>query len=128
MKKRTAFAWNVVRLFLCRRAFGPPATDTEGGAAAAGRHRIGIVDDELSAAQVVLEVDLGADEVLVAHGIDEKRHTALFHHGVVGVLDLVERKAVLYRACGIDGIHLYALNKYEDVAYIAKEAGLIDLV
>ena len=33
-----------------------------------------------------------------------------------------------YRACGIDGIHLYALNKYEDVAYIAKEAGLIDLV
>ena len=95
MKKRTAFAWNVVRLFLCRRAFGPPASDSEGGAAAAGRHRIGIVDDELSAAQVVLEVDLGADEVLVAHGIDEKRHTALFHHGVVGVLDLVERKAVL---------------------------------
>ena len=33
-----------------------------------------------------------------------------------------------YRACGVDGIHLYALNKYEDVAYIAKEAGLIDLV
>ncbi len=33
-----------------------------------------------------------------------------------------------YRACGVDGIHLYALNKYEDVAYIAKAAGLIDLV
>ena len=33
-----------------------------------------------------------------------------------------------YRACGVDGIHLYALNKYDDVAYIAKEAGLIDLV
>ncbi len=33
-----------------------------------------------------------------------------------------------YRACGVDGIHLYALNKYEDVAYIAKEAGLLDLV
>lgn len=33
-----------------------------------------------------------------------------------------------YRACGIDGIHLYALNKYEDVAQIAKDAGLIDLV
>ena len=33
-----------------------------------------------------------------------------------------------YRVAGIDGIHLYALNKYEDVAYIAKEAGLIDLV
>ena len=24
--------------------------------------------------------------------------------------------------------HLYALNKYEDVAYIAKEAGLLDLI
>ena len=33
-----------------------------------------------------------------------------------------------YRACGVDGIHLYALNKYDDVAYIAKAAGLIDLV
>ena len=31
-----------------------------------------------------------------------------------------------YRACGINGIHLYALNKYEDVAYIAKAAGLVD--
>ena len=33
-----------------------------------------------------------------------------------------------YRACGVDGIHLYALNKYDDVAYIAKNAGLIDLI
>ena len=33
-----------------------------------------------------------------------------------------------YRACGVDCIHLYALNKYDDVAYIAKAAGLIDLV
>lgn len=33
-----------------------------------------------------------------------------------------------YRACGVDGIHLYTLNKYEDVAYIAKESGIIDLV
>jgi methylenetetrahydrofolate reductase (NADPH) len=33
-----------------------------------------------------------------------------------------------YRACGINGIHLYALNKFEDVAYIAKEAGLLDLI
>ena len=33
-----------------------------------------------------------------------------------------------YRACGINGIHLYALNKFDDVAYIAREAGLLDLV
>ena len=31
-----------------------------------------------------------------------------------------------YQDCGVDGIHLYALNKYEDVAYIAGEAGLLD--
>ena len=33
-----------------------------------------------------------------------------------------------YRACGINGIHLYALNKYDDVARIAKEAGLLSEV
>lgn len=33
-----------------------------------------------------------------------------------------------YRACGVNGIHLYALNKYDDVAFLAKEAGLLDLV
>ena len=32
-----------------------------------------------------------------------------------------------YRACGIDGIHLYALNKYDDVARIVKESGIVDL-
>ena len=30
-----------------------------------------------------------------------------------------------YQDCGINGIHLYALNKYEDVAFIAQEAGLV---
>ena len=33
-----------------------------------------------------------------------------------------------YRACGVNGIHLYALNRYEDVAFIAREAGLLDLI
>ena len=33
-----------------------------------------------------------------------------------------------YRACGVNGIHLYALNKFDDVAYIAREAGLLDLI
>ena len=31
-----------------------------------------------------------------------------------------------YRACGIDGIHLYALNKFDDVARIVKESGIVD--
>ena len=30
-----------------------------------------------------------------------------------------------YQQCDIAGIHLYALNKYDDVAYIAREAGLL---
>ena len=30
-----------------------------------------------------------------------------------------------YRRCGIRGIHLYALNRYDDVAYIARESGLL---
>ena len=32
-----------------------------------------------------------------------------------------------YRACGVDGIHLYALNKYEDVTRLVKESGIVDL-
>ncbi len=32
-----------------------------------------------------------------------------------------------YRVCGIAGIHLYALNKYDDVARLVKESGIIDL-
>ncbi|MDR0916101.1 MAG: methylenetetrahydrofolate reductase [Oscillospiraceae bacterium] len=33
-----------------------------------------------------------------------------------------------YRVAGIHGIHLYALNKYDDVARIVKESGIIDRV
>ena len=33
-----------------------------------------------------------------------------------------------YRVCGINGIHLYALNKYDDVACIVKESGIVDLI
>ena len=33
-----------------------------------------------------------------------------------------------YRACGIDGIHLYALNKWEDVTRLVKESGIKDIV
>ena len=33
-----------------------------------------------------------------------------------------------YRNCDIAGIHLYALNKFEDVNYIVENSGLVDLV
>jgi methylenetetrahydrofolate reductase (NADPH) len=32
-----------------------------------------------------------------------------------------------YRVCGIHGIHLYALNKYDDVARLVKESGIKDM-
>jgi methylenetetrahydrofolate reductase (NADPH) len=32
-----------------------------------------------------------------------------------------------YRVCGISGIHLYALNQYEDVARLVRESGIKDL-
>jgi methylenetetrahydrofolate reductase (NADPH) len=32
-----------------------------------------------------------------------------------------------YRVTGISGIHLYALNKYDDVARIVKDSGIVDL-
>ena len=32
-----------------------------------------------------------------------------------------------YRVCGIAGIHLYALNKFDDVARLVKESGIKDL-
>ena len=32
-----------------------------------------------------------------------------------------------YRVCGIAGIHLYALNKYEDVARLVTESGIKDM-
>ena len=31
-----------------------------------------------------------------------------------------------YQQCGINGFHLYSLNKFDDVAYIAREAGLLN--
>ena len=33
-----------------------------------------------------------------------------------------------YRACGIQGIHLYALNKYDDVAKLVEMSGIIDRI
>lgn len=33
-----------------------------------------------------------------------------------------------YRACDIDGIHLYALNKFDDVNTLVRESGIVDLI
>ncbi len=38
------------------------------------------------------------------------------------------RQIDAYRACGIEGIHLYALNKWQDVSRIVKESGMRTLI
>jgi methylenetetrahydrofolate reductase (NADPH) len=40
--------------------------------------------------------------------------------GIEYTVRLIDR----YRACGVDGIHLYTMNRYEDVMRLAREAGL----
>ena len=52
----------------------------------------------------------------------EEKKAAFKEEGIAYTIRQIDE----YRACGIDGIHLYALNKYEDVARIAREAGLLD--
>lgn len=41
-------------------------------------------------------------------------------------IDYTIRQIGAYRACGVAGIHLYTLNKYDDVARIARESGIAD--
>jgi methylenetetrahydrofolate reductase (NADPH) len=44
--------------------------------------------------------------------------------GLDYTIDLIDQ----YRACDIAGIHLYALNKSEDVSYIVENSGMCDLI
>jgi hypothetical protein len=57
--------------------------------------RVGVLDHELGAFQAFLVVDFRADQILVAHRIDEQLHAVFLHHGIVLVLHLVEGEAVL---------------------------------
>src|SRR5258707_1103592 len=63
--------------------------------ATAGARRIGVFDDELRALEAFGVVDLGADEILVAHRVDEQHYPVFLHHRVVVALHFVESKAVL---------------------------------
>src|SRR5688572_19508402 len=73
----------------------PGASGRERGAAAAGGGRVRVADDELGAVETFAIVDLGATEVLHAHGIDQQLHALVLDAGVA-VLDLlVELEAVL---------------------------------
>ncbi len=52
------------------------------------------------------------------------KKTAFREAGMAYTIGLIDE----YRACGIDGIHLYALNKYEDVKRLVEQSGIVDLI
>ncbi|MCJ7837058.1 methylenetetrahydrofolate reductase [Cuneatibacter sp. NSJ-177] len=52
------------------------------------------------------------------------KKAAFKEEGIEYTIKLIDE----YRVCGIDGVHLYALNKYQDVARIVKESGIVDLL
>jgi methylenetetrahydrofolate reductase (NADPH) len=51
----------------------------------------------------------------------EVKKMAFREEGIAYTIRQIEE----YKAMGVDGIHLYALNKYDAVAQIAEETGLI---
>src|SRR5262245_16384489 len=92
--------------------------------AAAGALRVRILDHELRAFQAFLVVDLGADQVLVAHRIDEQGDAVLLHRGVVLVLHLVEGEAVLEARAAAAGDEYTELELR--IAFLVDQ--LLDLV
>jgi methylenetetrahydrofolate reductase (NADPH) len=54
--------------------------------------------------------------------VDAKK-AAFREAGMEYTVELIDQ----YRVCGIQGIHLYALNKYDDVARLVQMSGLKDL-
>ena len=58
---------------------------------------------------------------------DDQREQKLADFRKAGI-EYTIKQIDAYRACGIDGIHLYALNKWEAVAEIINESGLKTLV
>lgn len=53
----------------------------------------------------------------------EAKKASFKEAGIEYTIQLIDE----YRVCGIAGIHLYALNKYEDVTRIVRESGIKDL-
>ena len=53
----------------------------------------------------------------------DQKKAAFKEAGVEYTIGLIDE----YRVCGIAGIHLYALNKFDDVAQLVKESGIKDM-
>ena len=72
-----------------------PVSCRERGAAATGRGRVRVADDELRAVESLAVVDLGAHEVLHAHRVDDELDALILDAGVAVLQRLVELEAVL---------------------------------
>lgn len=57
--------------------------------------RVRVLNHKLRAFEVFLVVDLGTDEVLVAHGVDQECDSVSDHHGVVFVSGFIKSETVL---------------------------------
>ena len=64
-------------------------------AAAAGGLGVGIADHELRAFHSLGIVNLGAGQILKAHGVDQELHAAIFNHGVALADLFIKGKAIL---------------------------------
>ncbi len=63
--------------------------------ATAGCFRIRIADDELRTLQTFRIVDFRADQILIAHRIDQKDQTVFLNFEIVAVFDFIKSKSVL---------------------------------
>src|SRR6185312_11572692 len=90
-----ASAFCVSRTGLAGRTRLEPGSGRERGPAAASGRCVGVADHELRAIQPLAVVDLGAHQVLHAHGVDQELHPEILDAGVA-VLDLlIELEPVL---------------------------------
>ena len=64
-------------------------------ATAASGGGVRVLDHKLRTLQVFFVIDLGTNQVLVAHGIDQQRHAIFAHGRVVFVGDFVKSETIL---------------------------------
>ena len=99
-----------------------PITTITGTLTNALSHNACVMDRELC--EIITKYWLFPNPYAPEDAMAEQKKADFRKAGLEYTVRLIDK----YRACGVNGIHLYALNKYDDVAWIAENAGLRDLV
>ena len=99
-----------------------PITSITGTLTNALSHNACVMDRKLC--EIITKYWLFPNPYAPEDAMAEQKKADFRKAGLEYTVELIDK----YRACGVNGIHLYALNKYEDVAWIAENAGLRDLV